>query len=982
MITTVPSAEVWVYNQLVLPPKVPVLQSEDTVELRNSELLAIHRSLKNEVLLLEQKRRSLVEEKYQLETRIWNLRNSLQQSSKTLLRLEATVASFQKTLIHQDNQRANSEHPGEFKVRFPAAFLSLPGSPESDQVAPNLCTMNSCFAYQTCGLHSSFLRVCTSEPDTPSLSTHAKAWRAALLASSHFSSSCEHACVKVHFEAAKAVACANASSKKQSCLLLSDNLDPLFLPTPLPILLASSNFTLHTATSFRAHFDFLMAATMDMNFSTQSPLLTSQRPLLLAASVGVRSHHGNPYQDVLSFWTSASQDRIRVQINLMTEHYQLSRCWPHTSGHAGHYADWSPCSDSPEAGGCIEAGVDCLTLWTGVPFFLYIPLVLVTDLVSPPVQLLSNATFCLLVTGLNTHLPNTHGLLSQLTTCLVSGAIPVFLTNEPLLSPSTALPFWEVLAWHWHRAVLFLPAARMPHLPEILDAMDEATLIEMRAQVKSPPVLKSADIFDDECVVSGPKSVWIPLLVAVCQLIWNKYLSTKQSQLGTIFLALSRRLGLRQPPAPLLPSEPALLRPPANASSLQATTTLTFYPSYFYEPRPSVLAQMDVDDLLGPTGPQRDSPSSASLQYAVGGDLPSLVADPFFSHASTPWAPFLPSEMQFSQGQKFDFRPINHTVGNAGAEFSADLGGMFPYEQFTVVMLCYNRTSIALLSLEALANLPYLHSVVVVWNGPEPPPVYLRWPKLHVPILVVKGEKNSLNNRFAPYDIIKTDALLMLDDDVLLRHDEIILAFRLRRVWSKIAVALLFYRVWRENRDRIVGFPARGHFWSYSTQEWYYNSDYACEYSMVLTGAAFIHRYYLHAYTYEMPSRIREIVDEEMNCEDIAMNFLVSHITRKPPIKWHPTTGWVVLYLFFSLVLSKIFTLLHSQVTTHWSFLCHRCSSTLYSRPTHKESRSTCINSFVKIYGYNPLIYTQFRADSVLFKTRLPATKQKCFRYV
>lgn len=34
-----------------------------------------------------------------------------------------------------------------------------------------------------------------------------------------------------------------------------------------------------------------------------------------------------------------------------------------------------------------------------------------------------------------------------------------------------------------------------------------------------------------------------------------------------------------------------------------------------------------------------------------------------------------------------------------------------------------------------------------------------------------------------------------------------------------------------------------------------------------------------------MPSAIRKIVDEEMNCEDIAMNFLVSHITRKAPIK-------------------------------------------------------------------------------------------------
>ena len=27
------------------------------------------------------------------------------------------------------------------------------------------------------------------------------------------------------------------------------------------------------------------------------------------------------------------------------------------------------------------------------------------------------------------------------------------------------------------------------------------------------------------------------------------------------------------------------------------------------------------------------------------------------------------------------------------------------------------------------------------------------------------------------------------------------------------------------------------------------------------------------------------MVDQYMNCEDIAMNFLVSHITRKPPVK-------------------------------------------------------------------------------------------------
>lgn len=34
-----------------------------------------------------------------------------------------------------------------------------------------------------------------------------------------------------------------------------------------------------------------------------------------------------------------------------------------------------------------------------------------------------------------------------------------------------------------------------------------------------------------------------------------------------------------------------------------------------------------------------------------------------------------------------------------------------------------------------------------------------------------------------------------------------------------------------------------------------------------------------------MPGDIKEWVDEHMNCEDIAMNFLVANITEKAPIK-------------------------------------------------------------------------------------------------
>lgn len=48
--------------------------------------------------------------------------------------------------------------------------------------------------------------------------------------------------------------------------------------------------------------------------------------------------------------------------------------------------------------------------------------------------------------------------------------------------------------------------------------------------------------------------------------------------------------------------------------------------------------------------------------------------------------------------------------------------------------------------------------------------------------------------------------------------------------------------MWREARDRIVGFPGRYHAWDIPHQSWLYNSNYSCELSMVLTGAAFFHK--------------------------------------------------------------------------------------------------------------------------------------------
>jgi glucuronyl/N-acetylglucosaminyl transferase EXT1 len=84
----------------------------------------------------------------------------------------------------------------------------------------------------------------------------------------------------------------------------------------------------------------------------------------------------------------------------------------------------------------------------------------------------------------------------------------------------------------------------------------------------------------------------------------------------------------------------------------------------------------------------------------------------------------------------------------------------------------------------------------------------------------------SISQRFFPFEEISTDAVLSLDEDVFLVADEVDFAFH----------------VWQNFQDRVVGFPARNHYWDESTAHWAYSSKWSNEYSMVLTGAAFYHR--------------------------------------------------------------------------------------------------------------------------------------------
>lgn len=78
----------------------------------------------------------------------------------------------------------------------------------------------------------------------------------------------------------------------------------------------------------------------------------------------------------------------------------------------------------------------------------------------------------------------------------------------------------------------------------------------------------------------------------------------------------------------------------------------------------------------------------------------------------------LPSEAKFwAQGP--DSGPLRWGRGPARSFQAA--GRQRPGEQFTVVMLTYEREEVLMNSLERLNGLPYLNKAVVVWNSPKLP---------------------------------------------------------------------------------------------------------------------------------------------------------------------------------------------------------------------------------------------------------------------
>lgn len=207
--------------------------------------------------------------------------------------------------------------------------------------------------------------------------------------------------------------------------------------------------------------------------------------------------------------------------------------------------------------------------------------------------------------------------------------------------------------------------------------------------------------------------------------------------------------------------------------------------------------------------------------------------------------------------------------------------------------------------------------------------------------------------------------------------------------------------VWRSFPERIVGFPAQSHFWDTEQRRWGYTSKWTNELSIVLTTAAFYHRYtavegcwcwwawlhpapslslprYYHSlFTEYLPAGLRELVDGLAACEDILMNILVAAVTKLPPIKVAQRKQ-------------------HKEAVPQqvgredgdagMPLAGEQSPSPAWSPPAkgkgtaggrHLSQQQDCLNQLVDWFGYMPLVSSQLRLDPVLFKDQVSILRKR-----
>lgn len=241
---------------------------------------------------------------------------------------------------------------------------------------------------------------------------------------------------------------------------------------------------------------------------------------------------------------------------------------------------------------------------------------------------------------------------------MFAGAIPILVGGDFI-----SLPFNEAI--DWDRALIRIPTAHITELYVVLKTFTDSDIIEMRRFGSN---------------------------------IYHNYFFDLKQVVNTIFAFFRfTRLKIPSPPAANEHSDFYFNQSKFDQTLMnQSDLTAPFY-------RPKMYS--DDEENVGPLELpfsslvyQRNFSITYAEQYSAWNNLHH---SPFYTFPSLPYDPVLPSESKFL-GSSFRARPIGDGVGGSGREFAEALGGNFMSEQFTIVILTYERENILLGALQRL----------------------------------------------------------------------------------------------------------------------------------------------------------------------------------------------------------------------------------------------------------------------------------------
>ncbi|KAJ6323073.1 hypothetical protein OIU77_012828 [Salix suchowensis] len=272
------------------------------------------------------------------------------------------------------------------------------------------------------------------------------------------------------------------------------------------------------------------------------------------------------------------------------------------------------------------------------------------------------------------------------------------------------------------------------------------------------------------------------------------------------------------------------------------------------------------------------------------------------------WFGKLVIAVTFVVGVALMCRGVKYFYGGNDAEEAYPLNGH--YSQFTLLTMTYDARLWNLkMYVKHYSRCSSVKEIIVVWNKGRPP----RSSDLDsaVPVWIRVEDQNSLNNRFKKDPMLKTRAVLELDDDIMMKCDDIERGFN----------------VWRQHPDRIVGFYPRlisGSPLKYRAEKYARRHK---GYNMILTGAAFMdHTVAFERYWSNEAKAGRELVDRYFNCEDVLLNYLYANASSSQTVEY---------------------------VRPAWVIDTSKFSGVAISRNTnvHYKIRSSCLLRFSEIYG-------------------------------